>query len=400
MKQITIFITLLALLAGCIEDPPESTDWNINIDYFAETLEKHHKNLFFNLSKEDFYGQIGDLKLKTENLSDAEVVIELSKILTNVGDSHTNVDLRNECFTRLPFSFLYLNDGLFCYRTPANCTELLGEVISGIDQTGFEDIYSGFGEIIPHENDAKLQTGVQNYLSCSQMLEYLEIAENGHQLTFQTVSGLSVPVNETELSSTSLSFFSGKTLPLYIQDTNTEYWMKALPDEKLMYVQYNSCSQMDGYSFSSFKTDVMNAIKDNNLEKMVIDLRWNGGGNSLIFYPLLNAIRGNSTINQNGNLYVIIGKFTFSSALLNAIDLKQKTNAILLGEPTGGKPNHYGEVKSFNLNKLNLKVYYSTNFFKNVDGDPPSLEPDVFIPIKSEDMRKLKDPCLDYILNN
>ena len=398
MKRIIHFFLLLILFAGCIEDPPESTDWNINIDYFAETLEKHHKNLFFNLSKEDFYDQVESLKLNTKNLTDPEVVIELSKILTNVGDAHTTVDLGNECFTRLPFNFLYLDYGLFCYRAPGNCTNLLGEVISGIDQTGFEDIYSGFSEIIPHENDPKVKIGIQNYLACSEILEYLNIAENGHQFTLNTKNGVSVPVNEPELSSVSVSFFAGKNLPLYMQDINTEYWMKALTNKKLMYVQYNSCSQMDGYSFSRFKSDIMDAVKENDLEKMVIDLRWNGGGNSLIFYPLLNAIRGNSTINQTGNLYVIIGKYTFSSALLNAFDLKQKTKAILIGEPTGGKPNHYGEIKSFNLNKLDLKVYYSTNFFKNVDSDPPSLDPDVFIPISSEDMRELKDPCLEYVI--
>ncbi|HPR33252.1 MAG TPA: hypothetical protein PLK12_14225, partial [Prolixibacteraceae bacterium] len=79
-------------------------------------------------------------------------------------------------------------------------------------------------------------------------------------------------------------------------------------------------------------------------------------------------------------------------------DLKEKTKTILIGSPTGGKPNHYGEIKSFQLNKLDLKVYYSTYYFKNVEGDPASLEPDVFIPISSEDMNALRDPCLDYVL--
>nr|HPR33909.1 S41 family peptidase [Prolixibacteraceae bacterium] len=309
MRHILTIILFLALFSGCIEAPPESTDWNINIDYFATTLEKQHKNLFFQLTRDNFYDQVESLKQQTENLSDAEVVIELSKILTNVGDAHTTVDLGNACFNRLPFGFLYLNDGLFCYRTPENCSKLLGKVLSGIDDTRMEDLYTRYQTIIPHENEPKLQLGIQSNLFCSEILEYLEIAENGHQFTVYTSTGLSIPISETELSSISLSFFSGKNVPLYIQDTNKEYWMKALPDEKIMYVQYNSCSQMEGYSFGRFTSDVMKAIKDQNLEKMVVDLRWNGGGNSLIFGPMLNAIKAHSTINQDGHLYVIIGKY-------------------------------------------------------------------------------------------
>lgn len=84
---------------------------------------------------------------------------------------------------------------------------------------------------------------------------------------------------------------------------------------------------------------------------------------------------------------------------MNALDLKAKTKAKLIGEATGGKPNHYGEVKIFELNKLDIKVQYSTKYFKRVDGDPASLEPDVFIPINAEDIIQLKDPCLEYVIN-
>ncbi len=56
----------------------------------------------------------------------------------------------------------------------------------------------------------------------------------------------------------------------------------------------------------------------------------------------------------------------------NAILFKQlQTNPILVGEPTGGKPNSYGEISSFLLPNSGLVVNYSTKYFEQVSGDPP-----------------------------
>jgi len=84
-------------------------------------------------------------------------------------------------------------------------------------------------------------------------------------------------------------------------------------------------------------------------------------------------------INKKGKLFVIIGRKTFSSAVLNTLDFKKHTNAIIVGEETSGKPNHYGEIKSFELPNSKLKVYYSTKYFKHYEKDIETIRPDVII---------------------
>ncbi|WP_262493747.1 S41 family peptidase [Niastella koreensis] len=64
--------------------------------------------------------------------------------------------------------------------------------------------------------------------------------------------------------------------------------------------------------------------------------------------------------NSKGKLIVLIGKLTFSSAIMNAIELKRGTNAILVGEPTSGSVNHYGEVRAFRLPHTKIIIGYST----------------------------------------
>jgi hypothetical protein len=46
----------------------------------------------------------------------------------------------------------------------------------------------------------------------------------------------------------------------------------------------------------------------------VVDLRWNGGGNTLLAMPLLHGLIAGRTINRRGRLFVIAGRGTFSAA--------------------------------------------------------------------------------------
>jgi hypothetical protein len=80
------------------------------------------------------------------------------------------------------------------------------------------------------------------------------------------------------------------------------------------------------------------------------------------------------------------------------LDLKKKTEAVFYGEPTGGKPNHYGEIETLTLPYLKLGVSYSTKYFQFVEGDDPCLTPDVLVELTLDDYRALRDPVLDAIL--
>jgi C-terminal processing protease CtpA/Prc len=92
---------------------------------------------------------------------------------------------------------------------------------------------------------------------------------------------------------------------------------------------------------------------------------------------------------------VVINRGTFSSAMLNAIQLDDQTNATLLGEPTGGKPNSYGEILSFPLPHFGLSVVYSTKYFELRPGsDAPSVFPHVAIPLTASDYFAGIDPVL------
>ncbi|WAC40145.1 S41 family peptidase [Pedobacter sp. SL55] len=106
----------------------------------------------------------------------------------------------------------------------------------------------------------------------------------------------------------------------------------------------------------------------------MVDLRENNGGNSGVLRPFIDSIK-NSYLNKNGKLFVLIGKKTFSYALMNAVTLKRNTSAILVGEPTSGNINHFGEVRGFSLPRTGIVIGYSTKYWENWKGKIGPLIP-------------------------
>ena len=97
---------------------------------------------------------------------------------------------------------------------------------------------------------------------------------------------------------------------------------------------------------------------------------------------------------------MVTGRRTYSSAILNALQFKQETHAILIGEATGGSPNHYGEVKKFELPNSQYPIRYSTKYFKRIEEDRDTLEPDIKVGVSFEDYQTEKDVVLEKIIQS
>ena len=114
--------------------------------------------------------------------------------------------------------------------------------------------------------------------------------------------------------------------------------------------------------------------------------------------PFLQWLSRFERFNKKNRLFVVVGRDTFSSALLNAYYLKFNTKAVFVGEPTGGKPNCYGEVQYLQLRHSGLYIRYSTKYYQLVSDDRlVSLVPDKLFTVKSSEYQANIDPCFEWI---
>lgn len=70
---------------------------------------------------------------------------------------------------------------------------------------------------------------------------------------------------------------------------------------------------------------------------------------------------------------------------------------IFIGEETSGKPNHFGEVKSFQLPNSGIRVNYSTKYFKRTDENVSTIRPDIKLEPGFSDFVSGIDPAYEWI---
>ncbi|NQU32366.1 MAG: hypothetical protein HQ521_03955 [Bacteroidetes bacterium] len=397
-----ISISILLLIPSCKKEDEISfiNDWDEDINYFSNNLKIKHINLFHNITEAEFNQDIATLRANTSILSNIEINIELFKIISKIGDSHTSIGGISE-FSTLPYKVDLLSDGLFITDISIENQQYLGEKIISINGIEINTVLDGFRAIIANENESCFKWIVSSYLRISELFNYFGYSDTPNSITLNLESGNSIIL--TSGTDAMVSIYTGIIPPLFLSNTTDYYWYQKLDNNSILYIQYNRCSEQSDISFQTFTNQVSDIVNQyESLNKIVIDLRLNSGGNSSIAKPLIELLQyfvNNERISSE-NIYVIIGRKTFSSAVLNSIELKGAIAPVFIGEPTGGKPNHYGEVESFLLPNSQLEVRYSTKYFNWIQGDPSSIIPDVLIEFSSQDLINGHDPILDYIISH
>jgi C-terminal processing protease CtpA/Prc len=408
ISLVVVIIAAIAVLGGFkskyAADPNNRNEkWTKDIEYLAKQLPKKHKDLFFSLSKDKFNKEIETLKTQVAKLNDDEVKVGISEIVASVNDAHTSVYIETEKI--FPINLYWFKEGIYAINTLPEYKEILNCKLTKINGKNIEDVEKEVSKTISHENEAQLKNRVPRVLTTPGILHGLKIIDSAEKatFTFQNTENktFNVDVKSVKLSENLVKKLkenkNNKNDPLYMQNQDENYWFKYLKDEKTMYFKYNSCMEMKEKPFKEFSQELLQSIDKNKPEKLVIDLRDNGGGSSSILEPFIKEIKKRS-INNKNRLFVIVGRRTFSSAILNALTLKNETKAIFVGEPTGGKPNHYGEVREFKLPNTKICVSFSTKYFETSKKDTPSFMPDKTIEPSIYEFMDNKDLVMESIV--
>jgi hypothetical protein len=278
-----------------------------------------------------------------------------------------------------------------------------------------QQLEAALAPYISYENRIWLHAQSPDYMTIAELLQQVGITDANHSiaLTLAKADGkpLSLQVSAVESNQIGNDQIAIADLnvpvPLYRRHPRAPYWFEYLPDVKTLYVQYNVCKNDPKNPFDKFCDQLFAAADSYSVERLVIDLRFNSGGNSEVINPLLKAIQARPTLNAKGHFFVLIGPGTFSSGETAVEEFHNsfarfpglRFNATLIGEPTGGKPNCYGDVRVFELPNSQLLVQYSTKHFQlSENDDPPSREPDIEVTRSLTDYLAGRDPVVDAAL--
>ncbi len=385
--------------------------WRYDLWLLARELKRIHYDLFAKISKQDFEAYVTKLNNDIPRLTDRQIEMAFMKIMRMAGDGHTRITptyMRGESRRGALVQFYFFTEGLYVTAADPKYADLVGAQVLRFGEQSVEHVIETMEQIISRDNAIWIKLIAPGLMAYPQILNGLGLIANSDALplTIKDAAGkvrqVSLPV---EAGAANESWITArkdapKPDPLYLKNRNAPYWFEYLAASRTVYFQYNSVRNDPAEPLNKFCERLFGFIADNEVERLVIDMRWNGGGNNFLNQPLISNLMRSDKINQRGKLFVIVGRNTFSAAMCGAAQIERYTNAIFAGEPTGSSPNFVGETIPVNLPYSKMAGSISDLYWQNsVAMDYRVwIAPQIYAPPSFELFRANRDPAMEAVM--
>lgn len=378
-----------------------------DLDVLYQSLERYHPDLFANTPEADFLARRAEIESRLATESEVDFVLDLQSLVALVGDSHTQASLNAvaDQVRFYPMVFTWYDGHWYLTTAEEGQADLLGREVTAVNGHSMEEVLEAFSSLLSADNPVKLRRQYRQSCNVADLYEYVGLVPEGCalELTLEGGQVLSVePVDAAALSHVSLARLSEQiTDQPATAATEDFYWSTAL-DGDTYYIQYNTCREDPELPMETFAAQVQTALDGGDYSRVLVDLRNNGGGSDGVIWPLLAVLR--QEMDEGAQLVGLIGETTFSSAIINAVEL-QEMGAVLVGEPASGSVDHFGSVGSFSLPNSGIQIGVSTKYIDLgtlLDADAgrgvESLEPDVTVPQTMADTLAGRDSAVEWLL--
>lgn len=404
MRLHTILATVLALLlpplapAQLGANPPAqpapitAEQWREDLDQLVRELPEKHLNAFFRTPRENFEADAASLRERFDTLSEMDRALSMARLVAMLGDAHTAIDItRFQIASPLfPLGLYPASDGVLIVAAPSAHPEMAGAEVLAINDVPIAEVIDRIATLYAWENPSLKKAWLRQWVSMGEAHRFLGITPTADeaQITFRplepeaqtrTVAVRAVPRSELGVSIVAMPRPAPSVAAISQRRDPRAMWFDLAPGTNAMYLRYDRCADDPKVTIREYSDSVLVRLDQGDVTRLIIDLRANGGGNSALLDPFIDSLARRQEFKERGSLIVLVGRNTFSSAQLNADGLRRRAGAVVIGEPTGQKPNHFGEIRRFTLTHTGINVHHSTKFFRTDDADPESMMPDVLI---------------------
>lgn len=400
--------------------PPalSATQWNQDIAFMAAEMERVHKDLFHTLSRDAFLEATQRLARDAGGLQRHQVIVGLARIAASVGDGHTNLSLHRDpavAFHTLPLRLYLFEDGLYVRAAAPEQGALVGARVQAIGGVPVAQALERVAALIARDNPMGVRALQPLLLAMPEVLHALELSRTPHSATLgllregrESTVTLSVhgrfPLypSDTDLSLEAVDGWvdavAADRRPMWLRELGDPHRLVRLDGQGALYLQLNKVGDAPGRSLAAFADTVAETIKEMQPARVVLDLRHNRGGNGHLRLPLYKVLARAEA--GGAQLFVLVGRNTFSAAQFLTDDLDVYTDAVLVGEPTGSRPNAFGDSYRITLPNSGLTIRASRYWWQeNQEHDRPWTAPDVAAAYRFADYARGHDPALRAALD-
>jgi tetratricopeptide (TPR) repeat protein len=427
--QICLFLAFVEPALGIAQAPspvvggtPTPQQWKADAEFLSEKLQAMHPAPFRKIDRTTFEVNVAAFDRDVSKFSREQAVVGVMRLVASLGDGHTAIppeSLRAFGFHLLPLRFYVYGDGLYLQAGDRQYQQGLGGKLVSIGEMSAADVYTKLRAVTSHDNDLTIDGRLPGFLVIPEVLAGLGVIENsaadvsveleraGKDVRLQVKPIVAPPSESASVARVAYTSdwvdSSPADLPLWLRHADKPYWFEYLPDTKTLYVQYNQCTSDGADPMPAFADRLKAELRTRSPDRVILDLRQNSGGEGYWNKPLFLALLKSEQIDRKGKLFVLIGRDTFSAGSVLAIDFDRFSNAVFVGEPTGGAVQNFGNHDRVVLPNSGLFVMVATKYYQN-DGpfdERPWIAPEIAAPLTQKAYEAGQDPALqaaiDYI---
>jgi len=394
-------------------------DWQSDLRFLQQTIHKDYPFLFHKITAAQFDAEVDKLYNAMPSMQEHERAAGLVRMVALLKYGHTALRWRESPsrYHSAPINFYWFSDGVYVEGVSKNYAPILGAKLVRVEGVPVMQALEAVKPLVSAENEQFFKAYGLDYLGNPEALHAQHVTKAlKKNLTYtfekdgksfeQTVATL-----DTFAPPRVYGFIKGNTDWLTVRDTSTTpyylknldkiYYYEYLPATKTVYVRHSQIQDDPQEAIPVFYKKVFEFIDQHDVERLVLDVRLNGGGNNYKNKPIITGIIESKRINQPGKLFVIIGRRTFSACQNLVNQLSNYTNTLFVGEPTGENINFYGDNRRVELPKTKTPVYLSFAWWQDKAPweNASWLAPQLAVDMSFNDYKTNKDPVLDACLN-
>jgi tetratricopeptide (TPR) repeat protein len=392
--------------------------WRTDLDFLLWQMDRIGAAPYRLHPKSWFEQQFDALAASVPQRTDPQLTYALADILRGLGDAHSGLQGSPDVAVSVPLQFTSYEDGYYVTAADPPHRDLIGARVLGIAGCPISEIEAAVARTVGRDNEGRwVQVQVANRLRYTGLLFAAGLLPGRDAAPFRlrTLDGrdriVSVPADNRfpdiwnmkpkPAGWTFISEVLPGADPIYMRHPETNYWLEPLPDGRSVYFGFNLIRDDPQESLAAFSRRLEQYVLERKADRLVIDLRWNNGGNTGLLTPLLASLLRLDRINRRGHLFVLIGRRTISAGQNFVSLLERFTRATFAGEPTASSPNFVGEDDAFLLPYSKLMVNVSTLAWQNsLPQDRRTwIAPVIYMPPTFEAVRRKQDPLLDAVLS-
>ena len=291
-------------------------------------IEEKHIDMYFNISKKELDKYINEIIKKYEINDDYDLYYYTNMIIKKIFgiyDSHTKLLFEKGDFY-LPVRLKYINNKLYIIRTTKETKTLLYSEVKKIENIDINIIIEEIKSIVASSTEEYVTSQIELFLINGYKIKSLPSIDS-------KLDEFNFTVNKDEkIIDMKLTKDEGYLLPVNKPKENYSYELK---DDKIIIV-YNKCREEYDGQMIEFVNKIESESKKFGIEKFIVDIRGNQGGNSEIINPLIEFLKDKKTV-------TLVDEYVFSGGRFAILDLKN-INSKFVGTGIGTQLNCFGNA--------------------------------------------------------